>query len=82
MRISIVAWELRGNKANGLLLATVAGLVTLMAAPWLLKNRIWLLIWSSPSGESRVPKSFHAHFRRAGEDEYRRYLQHAELPAA
>jgi hypothetical protein len=76
--ICIVAWELRGNKRMLLSLATVAGLVTLMAAPWLLKNWIWLGNPVSPFMNRLFPNPFiHISF----EDEYRRYFRTYELPS-
>jgi hypothetical protein len=76
--ICIVAWELRGNKRMLPSLATVAGLVTLMAAPWLLKNWIWLGNPVSPFMNRVFPNPFiHISF----EDEYRRYFRTYELPS-
>ena len=76
--ICIVAWELRGNKRMLLSLATVAGLVTLMAAPWLLKNWIWLGNPLSPFMNRVFPNAFtHISF----EDDYRRYFRTYDLPS-
>jgi hypothetical protein len=76
--ICIVAWELRGNKRMLLSLATVAGMVTLMAAPWLLKNWIWLGNPLSPFMNRVFPNQFtHISF----EDEYRRYFRTYDLPS-
>ncbi len=76
--IFIVAWELRGNKRTLLSLATVAALVTLMAAPWLLKNWIWLGNPVSPFMNRLFPNPFiHISF----EDEYRRYFRSYDLPS-
>ena len=76
--ICIVAWELRGNKRMLVSLAIVAGLVTLMAAPWLLKNWIWLGNPVSPFMNRVFPNAFtHISF----EDEYRRYFRSYDLPS-
>ena len=76
--ICVVAWELRGKKRMLLSLATVAGLVTLMAAPWLLKNWLWLGNPVSPFMNRVFPNPFiHISF----EDEYRRYFRTYDLPS-
>lgn len=76
--VCIVAWELRGNKRILTSLATVAGLVTLMAAPWLVKNWIWLGNPVSPFMNRVFPNPFiHVSF----EDDYRRYFRTYELPS-
>ena len=74
-----VSW--RGNcaamKRMLLSVATLAGLVTLMAAPWLLKNWIWLGNPLSPFLNRVFPNPFtHISF----EDEYRRYFRTYDLP--
>src|SRR6185437_3336203 len=78
--ICIVAWHLRSDKDKRSLisLATVAGLATLMAAPWLLKNWIWLGNPVSPFMNRFFPNPFtHISF----EDDYRHYFQTYNLPS-
>lgn len=76
--ICIVTWELRGKKRMLLPLATVACLATLMAAPWLLKNWIWLGNPLSPFLNRVFPNPYiHISF----EDDYRRYFRTYDLPS-
>ncbi len=79
----VVAWELarrrvESRKLLAISLATVTGLVVVMAAPWLLKNWLWLGNPVSPFMNSVFPNPFiHISF----EDEYRRYFRSYDLPS-
>ncbi len=81
--IAMLFWELviRGTNSRKravLSLATVTGLVALMAAPWLLKNWLWLGNPLSPFLNREFPNHFtHISF----EDEYRRYLSTYDIPS-
>ena len=77
----IVLWELLRNRAPRrrilIATATVAGLFVLMAAPWLLKNWLWLDNPVSPFLNRIFPNPFiHITF----EDDYRHYFRTYDLP--
>lgn len=75
--VAVVAWELvirqsASRRRTISSLATVVLLIAIMAAPWLLKNWIWLGNPVSPFLNRVFPNPFtHISF----EDEYRRYLR-------
>lgn len=80
---TIALWELavRGSASRRrtlVSLATVAGLVVLMAAPWLIKNWMWLGNPVSPFFNRVFPNPY-THI--AFEDEYRRYFRSYDLPS-
>lgn len=79
--LAMVAWEYRASlktRRAMLSLATVAGLATLMAIPWLIKNWLWIGNPFSPLMNRLFPNPFtHISF----EDEYRRYFRTYDLPS-
>jgi hypothetical protein len=79
--VTIVLWEFRGiafRKQALISFATVAGLVALMAAPWLVKNWLWLDNPLAPFLNRVFPNPYtHISF----EDEYRRYFHTYDLPS-
>lgn len=80
--IAVAVWELvfrqRVPRPRTMAsIATIAGLFLIMAAPWLLKNWIWLGNPLSPFLNRVFPNPFtHITF----EDEYRRYLRSYDFP--
>jgi hypothetical protein len=78
---TMVAWEFRASllrRRSLVSLATLAGVVALMAAPWLVKNLVWLGNPMSPFLNRVFPNAFtHITF----EDEYRRYFRTYDLPS-
>ncbi len=78
---AVVLWRMIGSGAPRKrifpALATVVGLAALMAAPWLIKNRLWLGNPVSPFLNRVFPNPYtHVTF----EDEYRRYFRSYDLP--
>jgi hypothetical protein len=80
--IAMMVWESgfrrsESRKRTLAALATVTAMLTLMAAPWLIKNWLWLGNPVSPFFNREFPNQFtHVTF----EDAYRRYLSTYDLP--